>query len=112
GQLGLHPRATALDLVGRVGPTGRREGGVVGLNRPQARAVANARLALSSGDPEHMRDYLQLQRRDRRYDHIVRRRIEAGQPLNERELGTILARYEDRLLQTRGETIARTETIE
>ena len=112
GLLGVNPRSTALDIVGRIGQSGRREGGIIGLNKPQAAAVANARKNLSSGDPDLMRKYLQNERRDKRFDGIVRRRMAAGEALNQEELGRILGRYEDKLLKTRGETIARTETIE
>lgn len=111
-QLGLNPRATALDLAGRVTKSGSREGGIVGLNQPQAAAVANARKALASGDPQLMRGYLSNERRDRRFDHIVTSAIEAGKPVPQDELSKIVTRYQARLLQTRGETIARTETTQ
>lgn len=111
-QLGLSPRATALDLAGRVTKSGAREGGIVGLNQPQAAAVANARAALQSGDPQRMRDYLNNERRDRRFDHIVTGAIEAGKPVPQEALSKIVTRYQARLLQTRGETIARTETTQ
>lgn len=111
-QLGMGPRTTALDLVGRVTSSGGREGGVIGLNWPQAEAVANARSNLMSGDPDLMRKYLQNSRRDKRYDSMVERAIAEGRPLSKEELDKVVTRYQARLLQTRGETIARTETIE
>lgn len=110
--LGESPRTTALDIVGRIGASGRREGGIVGLNANQGAAVANARLNLSSSNPEDMRKYLQNARRDKRYDGIVNRAIDSGTPIKQSDLNSILSRYEDRLLKTRGDTIARTETIE
>lgn len=109
--LGRSPRTTALDLVGRVNAYGAREGGFIGLNAPQSRAVLNARRNLTSGDPEQMRYYLQNERRDRRYDAAVLKYINAEKPLPAALLNKVLTRYEARLLQTRGETIARTETV-
>jgi len=110
--LGENSRTIALDIVGRVSPNGRREGGIVGLSGPQAQAVANARINLRSGDPEQMRKYLQNTKRDARFDATVKRYIDQGKPVPQRELSRIIARYEARLLQTRGETIARTEAGE
>lgn len=108
-EIGRGPRQTALDIVGRIGPTGRRTGGIVGLTEPQARYVANARADLLSGDPERMVRYFTRARRDRRFDHIVRRAINAGRPVSVADVDRITGRYADRLLFTRGETIARTE---
>jgi len=111
-EAGRNPRQTALDIVGRVGRSGKREGGIVGLNDNQARYVMNARQQLLSGDPEQMREYLNRKRRDRRFDHIVKKAIAAEKPVTHESADKIITRYEARLLQTRGETIARTETIE
>jgi len=110
--LGESPRTTALDIVGRVKKSGAREGGVIGLNGPQAAAVKNAKENLRSGDPEFMRKYLSNRRRDRRYDAVVKKYIAEGKLLPQSTLHKITTRYQARLLQTRGETVARTETIE
>lgn len=107
-QLGQHPRSIALDLAGRM--EGReRVGGIIGLNAPQAQAVANARLNLASGNPEQMRKYLRNERRDKRFDGIVERAIAEGKPVATADIDKIVSRYQSRLLQLRGETIARTE---
>lgn len=110
--LGENPRTIALDLVGRIGANGRREGGVIGLNGPQAEAVANAAKNLKSGDPELMRKYLSNVRRDKRFDGIVNRAIAEGKPVSSADIHKITARYQDRLMVTRGETVARTEALE
>lgn len=108
-RLGQGPRQTALDIVGRIGPTGRRTGGVLGLTSQQAQFVANMRVELASGDPATMRRYFERQRRDRRLDGIVNRAIREGRPLAKADIDRIAGRYADRLLALRGETIARTE---
>lgn len=109
---GLNPRATALDIIGRVnGAKGKRTGGLVGLSQPQSAAVTKARSALLSGDATAMRGYLTLTRRDRRFDSLVLKAIESGKALDRDAALKIAGRYSDRLLQLRGETIARTETI-
>lgn len=107
---GLHPNRIALDLVGRIGANGRRTGGIIGLSEPQARAVANMRARLASGDPREMRKVLTMTRRDRRLDGVIRRAIEAGKPVSGADIDRLAGRYKDRLLALRGETIARTET--
>ena len=69
---GQGPRTIALDIAGRVNRvTKRREGSLVGLTTQQAKAVANARAALLSGDTERMRYYLTLGRRYKGFDRVV-----------------------------------------
>jgi hypothetical protein len=111
-RLGRGPRQTALDIVGRIGPTGRRSGGIIGLSGTQSEWVANAREQLLSGDKAQMRDYFNRVRRDRRFDGIVKRAIEEGRPVRVNDVNRITGRYADRLLVTRGEAIARSESIE
>jgi hypothetical protein len=111
-QAGANPRATALNIIGRVNPqTGRREGGIVGLSGNQAEYVANARAQLASGDPAQMRAYLNRKLRDKRLDKIVLRAIQEGRAVRPADVDKIIERYSDRLLQLRGETIARTEAL-
>jgi hypothetical protein len=111
-QLGQGPNTMALDLVGRIGENGRRTGGVVGLTSQQAEYVATARRQLRSGDPEQMSAYFRRQLRDRRFDGVVRRAMEAGKPVSAKDVARITGRYADRLLRLRGEMIARTEAHE
>lgn len=108
---GQGPRQTALDIVGRIGATGRRTGGIVGLTGQMAGYVENMRDELLTGDPDIMARYFNRVRRDARFDRAVQAAIDAGKPLPRKIVDRIAGRYADRLLQLRGENIARTETI-
>lgn len=107
---GRNPRAVALDIIGRMdGNTGRRTGGIIGLTDQQARWVANARRELT-GVPNA--SYFTRERRDMRFDSIVRRAIRDSKPLEAGKVDALVGRYSDSLLQLRGETIARTEMLQ
>lgn len=109
--LGQNPRRTALDLVGRLSATGQRQGGVIGLTSQQGQFVANARADLLSGDPARMRAYLGRARRDKRFDRTVLKAIKEGRTLGAADVDKITGRYADKLLQLRGENVARTEAL-
>lgn len=111
-RLGQGPRRTALDIAGRIDRTGRRKGGIVGLNSEQAQYVANAREQLRSGDPATMQQYLNRTRRDRRFDGIVRRAIAEERAVSQADVDRLTGRYGARLLEKRGEDIARTEAMQ
>lgn len=107
---GRNPRSVALDIVGRVNrATGRREGGIIGLTAQQERFVASARRELS--DPAIMEHYFTRKRRDRSFDGMVLKAIREEKPLDRATIDRIVGRYSDRLLELRGETIARTEAM-
>jgi hypothetical protein len=96
-------RAVALDIVGRIGPQRIRTGGIIGLTAEQTDYVIRAREELTRLDPH----YFTRTRRDARFDGMVRRAIRDGRSLSVAEIDRIVGRYKDRLLQRRGETIAR-----
>lgn len=109
---GVNPRVAALNVVGRINPvTGRREGGIIGLTSGQERAVAAARAELSSLDPSELRAYLDRARRDKRFDSTILNAIKTGKGLTQDAITKIVGRYSDKLLDLRGEMLARTETL-
>lgn len=109
---GAPPRSVALDLVGRISRTsGRREGGLIGLSGPQREYVEAARAELLSGDPTLLKNYLGRTRRDKRFDRTVTKAIREGRKLAPETVSTLLTAYGRRLIQLRGEVIARTEGL-
>jgi hypothetical protein len=109
---GDNPTRTALDLVGRVSrATGTRQGGVLGLSAAHVAATERARQALVSGDVEGMRAYLQLKRRDKRFDASIRKAIEAGKPIALADVDRVVGRLSDSYLKLRADTIALHETF-
>jgi hypothetical protein len=112
-EAGRGPRNTALDVAGRINrQTGRRVGGVIGLTGQQSGYVASARAELASGDPAQMRNYLTRSLRDKRFDATVREAIENGVPVDADTITRATGQYSDTLLRQRGETIARTESLQ
>lgn len=92
----------ALDLVGRVGANGRRQGGTVGLSFQQSQWIANMRQYLAAGDNERV---LQYSMRDKRFDRLLK----SGRQLTATQIDNITRAYSQRLLLSRGKAIARTE---
>jgi len=69
--------------------------------------VLNAREELENLDS----NYFTRKRRDRRFDSIVRKAIDADKPMSAADINRITGRYSDRLLELRGTTIGRTEAL-
>lgn len=105
---GLNSRASALELVGRVGASGRREGGIIGLTSSQAEWSRNYRDKLASDNPLAALDY---KLRDKRFDAAVLRAAEAGEPVPKELRDKMVRTYNNRALRYRAETIARTEAM-
>lgn len=106
-EAGRNSRAVALDLTGRIDSTGRRTGGIIGLTSQQAGYVRSMRAELETLDA----NYFTRQRRDARFDGMARKAIASGKPLAQADIDKITGRYSDRLLNLRGEMIARTEGL-
>jgi len=108
-EAGEGARSTALRIVGRVNrTTGTRQGGIIGLTADQEKWTRNAYAELLSGD----RAYFGRKLRDRRFDAVLAKAIREGRGVTSSEARAMVARYSDRLLKLRGDTIARNELQE
>lgn len=108
---GQNPRQTALRLIGvSKGRTGLREGGVIGLSRPQAATLDKIFVGLRSGDAQVMRDYLGYALRDKRFDGHVRRALAEGGSVPADAVDRIVITYSNRAIRHRAENLALTET--
>lgn len=105
---GANPKSVALDLVGRIGPNGHRQGGLIGLTQSQEQWVQNYADELASNNPAAS---LTRVLRDKRFDKTVRKYAEMGQPVPAPLRATMEASYRNRALRLRAETIARKESI-
>lgn len=106
-QAGNNPRAVALDLVGRIAPNGKRQGGAVGLTASQESWVRNFRAELEALDPAAMARKL----RDKRFDRTFAKALESGKPMNAAKVDSMVQSYRNRALKLRADAIARTETM-
>lgn len=107
-EAGNNPRATALDLVGRIGTNGSREGGILGLTSSQEAWVRNYEAELRSASPTSA---LVRELRDRRFDAAVKRAAEAGEAIPEDLLSKMVQSYRTRALRFRAEAVGRTEAM-
>jgi Phage Mu protein F like protein len=106
---GLNPRKVALDIVGRLDrETGKRVGGVIGLTEAQQGWVRNYTNKLRSLDAGALENVL----RDKRFDSIVKRAVETGQPLKADQIANLTERYRVSILNYRGASIARSEMLQ
>lgn len=95
---GRSANQTALDLVGRVGASGRREGGIVGLNQQRAQWVSGLRQKLLTGQPV-----------DLTLLTAAERKLISKGDLSAAQIERIVQSYSNRQLLSRGKAIARTE---
>lgn len=109
---GRGPRSVALDVVGRIDKvTKRRVGGPIGMLPRDMETAQRAFDELRSASPSQLKRYLKRKLRDRRFDSVVKKAIREGRAVPAEQARKMVAKYEDRLLFKRGETIARTELM-
>lgn len=94
---GINPREQAREIRESIGLTSR-----------QLQAVQNYRRALEGGTAEALSREL----RDRRFDSTVRRAAREGEPLTRDQVDRMVARYSERFLKFRAETIARDQSLQ
>ena len=104
---GVGPRQVAVQIAGPIGKGNRRQGGIIGLSKPQVGYLDSARRELAELDNA----YFTRKLRDKRFDSLVRKAIKDGKPLSSADVERIAGRYSDRMLKHRADTIARTESI-
>lgn len=80
----------------------------IGLTKYQMRAVQNYRSLLEAGSSEALTRAL----RDRRFDRTIQNAINQSIQLSSQQVDRMVARYQERYLAMRAETIARTESLE
>ena len=109
---GENPRSAALDIIGRrkIG-THTRTGGMIGLTRHQDEYAQRALAELRSADSAQLRNYLERQARDRRFDRTVLRAIRDRRAVPAELRDKMIASYRSRLLRMRGEAVGRTEAL-
>lgn len=99
-------------IAGRVNRVnGQREGGLIGLSRPQMETVARIERAMREGDTAYMREYLGFANRDKRLDRTVLKAIREGRGLAPEEAERVTRLYANKALKRRGEIISRHETM-
>jgi Phage Mu protein F like protein len=81
----------------------------IGLTDHQSRAVLNYRKALSSHNT--LRQALQRSLRDGRFDSSIQRAIRTNIGLSQTHIDQMTERYEERFIQYRATTIARSESL-
>jgi len=98
-------------IAGRVNRvSGQREGGLVGLSRPQMETVARIERAMREGDIDYMRQYLGFANRDKRLDRTVLKAIREGRGLAPEEVERVTRLYANKALKWRGDQLAIHET--
>lgn len=98
-------------IAGRVNrATGTREGGLVGLSRPQMETVARIERAMREGDASYMREYLTFKNRDKRLDRMVIKAIGQDKVLAPEDAERVARLYGSKALKYRADQIAIHET--
>lgn len=85
--------------------------GSIGLTQRQAQSVQNFRSMLQSDRPARIRMALSRELRDRRFDPTIRAAAAGDRVLTPAQIDRMVDRYQERFIQFRARTIARTETV-
>lgn len=120
-ETGQHPRNIAREIVGRVNPaTGKREGGLLGLDRPRAGVFRKVMKAMQT--PEGIRSlvtvpkdgsppYVTLESVNKATKQRILRAFRAGEAASAADIEISRKQLLNKLLKDRGDTIARHETL-
>lgn len=109
-EAGESPQGIVRRLVGGLNLSpGRRSGGYIGLNAPQASFVARARTELRSNESDQLQNYLQRRQRDKKFDLLVKKALKDKTPLTASSIEAMVGHYADNLLRFRARTVAASE---
>ncbi len=101
------PSAIARDLAGRKNLlTGKREGGIIGLNASQTDTLIASRQDLATGTPASLRRYLSRGSRDKSFDGTIKAVIDGRTTLEKDLLERIVESQKSKMLIARAKTIA------
>lgn len=113
-QAGRHPNSIALDLVGRRGATGARTGGVLGLDVPRAERlrIVTRGMETAEGVQDLVVNGRVRYKVNRATELRILRAYNNGTAVPAADRAISIRQYQNALLKARGETIARTETLQ
>lgn len=113
-EAGRHPQSIALDLVGRRGARGVREGGVLGLDGPRAERLIRVThgMETAEGVAGLVRDGRLRYKVNRATELRILKAYRAGEAVPAADRAISVRQYSNQLLRERGETIGRTETLQ
>lgn len=104
---GINPVNAATQLVGKIGPNGKRQGGLLGLTRAQQSWVDNYTDELESNSKAALTRNL----RDKRFDKRIEKAIAEGKPLDLATRLKMVENYKNRVLKYRANVLGRTEAM-
>lgn len=112
-QSGRHPNSIALDLVGRV-DRGARTGGVLGLDAPRAERlrIVTRGMETAEGVQDLVVNGRVRYKVNRATELRILRAYNNGTAVPAADRAISVRQYQNALLQARGETIGRTETLQ
>lgn len=106
---GRSPELMVYDIVGRLNKqTGKRDGSILGMTTPNTDTVMKVQTGLLRGEPEEMKHYLKLKRRDTRYDNLVNKAIAGEYKLTSDDIAIMMTLLKQSYYNLRTEAVVET----